>query len=184
VDNGSDMFPSWGHVVDIESAGPDSVVSVSPASSRVIVLVVALAALAVLCSLWRAFVLADAYTLEGALEKLDSFLEPSPKAGCRLVADCGPSVYDEVVPLVEESRCRDYFDSLPGSSIDSESHSELTLEEEVGVVSIHREVETAITHLGRQPAINVTPEREPCITQPHRAVHATCPGQIQCVGSA
>src|SRR4029077_15697862 len=64
-----DMFPSWGHV-DIESEGPDPVVSASPASSRVFVLVVALVALAVLCSLWRAFVPADAYTLEDALGKL------------------------------------------------------------------------------------------------------------------
>jgi hypothetical protein len=29
VDNGSDIFPSWGHVVDIESARPDSVASVA-----------------------------------------------------------------------------------------------------------------------------------------------------------
>jgi hypothetical protein len=164
VENGSEMFPSWGHVVDIESAGPNPVVSASPASSRVFVLVVALVALAVLCSLWRAFVPADAYTLEDALGKLDSFLGPSPKVACRLVADCGPSVYDEVVAPVEESRCPNYLDSLPSSSIDS-GHSELPLEEEVGDVSIHREVETAITHLELQPAIEVTLEREPCITQ-------------------
>jgi hypothetical protein len=81
VDNGSDMFPPLGHVVDIESAGPDSEVSASPASSRII-MVVALAALAVPCSLWRASVPVDASKLEGALEKLDSFLEPSPKVAC------------------------------------------------------------------------------------------------------
>jgi hypothetical protein len=83
---------------------------------------------------------------------------------CRLVADCGPSVYDEVVALVEASKCPNYLDSLPSSSIDS-GHSELPLEEEAGDVSIHREVETAITHLEPQPATEVTLEREPCITQ-------------------
>jgi hypothetical protein len=61
--------------VDIGSAGPDSVVSASPASSRVI-LVVALT-LAVLCFLGRAFVPADAHKLEDAGEKLDSFLDYS-----------------------------------------------------------------------------------------------------------
>jgi hypothetical protein len=66
VDNGSNMFPSWGHIVDIESAEPDSVVSASPALSRVVILVVVRAALAVLCSLLRAFVPADVYSLEGA----------------------------------------------------------------------------------------------------------------------
>jgi hypothetical protein len=130
VDNGSDMLPSLGHVVNIESAEPDSVVSASPASSRVRIIVVALAALAVLCCLWRAFVPADASKLEGALEKLDSFLKPSSKVAC-LVADCRPSTYDKVATLVKESRCPDYSNSLPSSSIDSESDSELPLEEEV-----------------------------------------------------
>jgi hypothetical protein len=161
VGNGSDMSPSWGHVVDIESTGPESVVSTSPAPSRVVILVVGLAALAVLCSLLRAFVPADAYKLEDALEKLNSFLEPSPKAAC-LVADCGPSVYDEVVALVDESGCHDYFNSLPGGS---ESDSDLPLEEEVAVVYIHCEVEMDNTRLEQQRVTGVPPEVEPCIIE-------------------
>jgi hypothetical protein len=181
VDNGSDMFPSWGHVVDIGSAGLDSVVSASPASSRVI-LVVALT-LAVLRFLGRAFVPADAHKLEDAVEKLDSFLEPSPKVAC-LVADCEPSVYDKVVALVEESRCPNYSDSLPGSSIDSEPPQE----EEVGDVSFHREVETAITRLERlrltlERALHHPREDYRVDCHARRAVQETCSGRIQCVGS-
>jgi hypothetical protein len=164
VDNGSSMFPSLGHVVAIERAGFDPIVSVSPASSRAVVWAVAWIVLAVLFSLWLALVPTDAYTLENALEALDRFFEPSPKAACRLGADCGPSVYDEVVALVGESGCLFYLDSLLSPSTDS-SGSELPLEEEVGDVWIHREVETAITRLERQRAIGVTSELETCITQ-------------------
>jgi hypothetical protein len=152
VKNGSDMFPSLGHVVDIESAGPDLVVSASPTLSLVIILVL-------VCFLWRALVLADTYKLEDALEKSDSPLEQSPKVAY-LVADCGPSVYDEAAALVEESRCPDYFDYLPGNS---EGDSDLPLEEEVGVVYIHCEVEMDRTRFERQWATGVAPEPEPCI---------------------
>jgi hypothetical protein len=92
-----------------------------------------------------------------AWKVLSSFLEPSPKAAC-LVADCGLSVYDEMVALVEESRCPDYFNSLPGNS---ESDSDLPLEEEVGVVYIHCEVEMDSIRLEQQRAVEVTPEAEP-----------------------
>jgi hypothetical protein len=147
ADNGSDMFPSSGHAVDIESAGPDSVVFASPILSRVVILVVSLAALAVLCSLSRAPVPADAYNLEGALEKSDSSPSPSPSP------DCGPSVDDEIAALVEVLRrleeLRDCYDSLLGSP---GGDSGLPREEEVDMDS---------TRLGRQRETGVTPESEP-----------------------
>src|SRR4029077_19169690 len=116
----------------------------------------------VLCSRSRALVPADAHNLEGALEKSDSSPSPSPKVAC-FVADCRPSVDDEMVALVEELRrleeWRDYFDFLLGNS---EGDSDLPLEEEVDVAYVHREVDMDSTRLGRQWETGMTPESEPC----------------------
>jgi hypothetical protein len=150
--------------VDSGPVDCDTAASVSPASSSRVGLVVAWGLLAFIALLWKGLASFGVSALGDKLGWLREFLEGTPKVAHYLAADSAPSLYEEVDALVEGKMPSGV--TVSSSDVDALTRSAIAapLEEQQtwGFVSIHPEVEKAISRLERQRIVAVSPGLDSC----------------------
>ncbi|GIJ82849.1 hypothetical protein Asppvi_001364 [Aspergillus pseudoviridinutans] len=150
--------------VDSGPVDCDTAASNSPASSSRVSLVVAWGLLAFVALLWKGLVSFGVSALGDKLGWLGQFLEGTPKVAHYLAADSAPSLYEEVDALVEGKMPSGV--AVSGSDVVALTRAAIAppLEEQQTwrFVSIHPEVEKAISRLERQRIVAVSPVLDSC----------------------
>ncbi|KAF7166791.1 hypothetical protein CNMCM6106_002489 [Aspergillus hiratsukae] len=180
--------------VDSGPVDCDTAASNSPTSSSRVGLVVAWGLLAFIALLWKGLVSFGVSALGDKLGWLGQFFEGTPKVAHYLAADSAPSLYEEVDALVEGKMPSRMV--VSSSDVDAFTRSAIVapLEEQPTwrFVSIHREVEKAISRLKRQRIVAVFPELDSCTVKgpkvnPNGVVDGltdTAQGTLDVVGSS
>ncbi|KAH3533278.1 hypothetical protein KXV64_001415 [Aspergillus fumigatus] len=150
--------------VDSSPVGYDTAASNSPTSSSHAGLIVAWGLLAFIALLCKGLLSYGVSALGDKLGWLGQFLEGTPKVAHCLAADGAPSLYEEVDALVEGKMPSGV--AVSSSDVDALTISTIvaSLEEQQTwrFVSIHPEVEKAISRLERQRIVTVPLELDSC----------------------